>query len=138
MAKSKKRGKSLGKIKGFSIQFLPYAEIRSLDSNERMKKILDIVLGHNILILQGRLKPVEEARLIGDTMAMIGHIKNFQGIELAVISGDEEERFIGKIKKQIVTVLSGGDLGAITIIGPATIVKEIKHDPKKIELMLNK
>jgi len=34
--------------------------------------------------------------------------------------------------------LSGGDLGAITIIGPASIVKEIKRDPKKIELMLNK
>jgi hypothetical protein len=138
MAKSKKRAKSLGKIKGFSIQFLPYSEIRNLDSNERMKKILDLVLGQNILILQGRLKPIEEARLIGDTMAMIGHIKDFQGIELAVISGDKEERFMSKIKKQIVTVLSGGDLGAITIIGPATVVKEIKQDPKKIELFLNK
>jgi len=138
MAKAKKRGKSLGKIKGFSIQFLPFSEIKNLDSNKRMKKILDIVLGQNILILQGKLKPVEEARLIGDTMAMIGHIKDFQGIELAVISGDKEEKFLGKMKKQIVTVLSGGDLGAITIIGPATVVKEIKQDPKKIELMLNK
>ncbi|MBU2053085.1 MAG: DUF2073 domain-containing protein, partial [Nanoarchaeota archaeon] len=81
---AKKRGNNkLGKIKGFSIQFLPYSEIRDLSSNERIRKILNIVLGNNILILQGKLKPEEETRLIGDTMAMIGHVKSFKGIELA-------------------------------------------------------
>ena len=58
--------KNLGKIKGFSIQFIPYSEIRYLSSNERIRKILGIVLGNNILFLQGRLKSEEEARLIGD------------------------------------------------------------------------
>jgi hypothetical protein len=53
-----------------------------------MKKILGIVLTNNIIILQGRLTANEEARLIGDTMAMIGYAKNFKGIELAVISGN--------------------------------------------------
>jgi hypothetical protein len=136
--KKKKRGKRLGSIKGFSIQFLPYSEIKNLDSNQRIRKILGIVLGNNIIILQGKLIPNEEARLIGDTMAMIGHVKNFNGIELAVISGDEDERFFSKIKKQIVTVLTGGDLGSVTIIGPATVVREIRRNPKKIELLLNK
>jgi len=135
MAQNKK---SLGKIKGFSIQFLPYSEIRNLDSNERIRKILGIVLGNNILILQGRLKNEEETRLIGDTMAMIDHVKGFKGIELAVISGNGDGGFVEKMKQGIVRSLSGGDLGAITIIGPATIVKEIKRNPKKIELMLNK
>ena len=130
--------KSLGKIKGFTIQFLPYSEIKYLDSNQRIKKILRMVLGNNILILQGKLKPEEEARLIGDTMAMIGYVKNFKGIELAVISGNNNEKFFGKIKKGIVNMLVGGDLGAITILGPATIVKEIKKNPKKIELLLKK
>lgn len=131
--------KSLGKIKGFSIQFLPYSEIRDLDSTERIKKILGIILKNNILILQGRLKPEEETRLIGDTMAMIGHVKNFSGIELAVVSENgNEEKFLDKIKKNLAKALTGGDLGAVTIIGPATIVKEIKKNPKKIELLLNK
>ena len=130
--------KNLGRIKGFSIQFLPYSEIRDLDSNKRIKKILEIILGNNILILQGKLIPEEEARLIGDTMAMIGYVKNFKGIELAVISGNNNQGFFGKMKKGIINTLSGGDLGAITIIGPATIVKEIKRNPKKIELLLNK
>ncbi len=135
----KKRGKkNLGKLKGFTIQFLPYSEIKNLDGDERIKKILKIVLGNYILILQGKLKPEEESRLIGDTMAMIKHVPNFKGIELAIITGNGNEGFFGKIKQNIVNTLSGGEIGAITIIGPATIVKEIKRNPKKIELMLNK
>ena len=134
----KKKSENLGRIKGFSIQFLPYSEIRDLNSNERIRKILKIVLGNNILILQGKLTAEEEARLIGDTMAMIGYVKNFKGIELAVISGNGNEGFFEGMKKGIVNSLSGGDLGAITIIGPATIVKEIKRNPKKIELLLNR
>ena len=130
--------KGLGKIKGFSIQFLPYSEIKNLNADERIRKVLGIVLGNNILIVQGRSKAEEETRLIGDTMAMIGHVKNFKGIELAVISGNGDGGFLDNLKQRLVRGLSGGDLGAITIIGPATIVKEIKRNPKKIELMLNK
>jgi len=131
----KKRG--LGKIKGFAIQFIPYSEIRNLNGDERIRKILKIILGNNILILQGKLSPEEETRLIGDTMAMIEHVKNFKGIELAVISGNGKEGFFGKIKTGLANALTGVDLGAITIIGPATIVKEIKRNPKKIELFLD-
>jgi hypothetical protein len=129
--------KSVKKIKGFTIQFMPHSEIRHLDSNERIKKILKIVLGHNILLLQGRLSSDEETRLIGDTMAMIGHIKNFKGIELAVISDNGKEKFFGKMRRGIANTIFKGDLGSITIIGPATVVKEIKRNPKKIELLLN-
>ncbi len=136
MGKKNKAG--LGKIKGFSIQFLPYTEIKYLDSTERIRKILGIVLGNNILILQGKLRPEEETRLIGDTMAMIGHVKEFKGIELAVISGNGEGGVFTKFKKGLANALTGADLSAITIIGPATIVKEIKKNPKKIELLLKR
>jgi hypothetical protein len=132
----KKRG--LGKIKGFTIQFLPYSEVRELNSDERIKKILNIILNNNILILQGRLVPNEEARLIGDTMAMVGYVKEFKGIELAVISGNEKNSIWGKMTKGIANALAGGDFSAMTIIGPATIVKEMKRNPKKIELLLNR
>ncbi len=128
--------KRLGRIRGFSIQFLPYGEIRGLDSSQRIKKILNIVLSNNILILQGRLEPEEETRLIGDTMAMMGHVKNFKGVELAVISGNGNEGFFGRFRTTLVSAIAGGDIGAVTIIGPATIVKEIKRNPKKIELLL--
>src|SRR3989338_10154240 len=94
------------KIKGFSIQFLPYSEIRTLDSNERIKKILKIVLDNNILILQGRLTSEEETRLIGDTMAMAGHVKSFKGIELAVISGNGDDLgFFNKFRMGLVNII---------------------------------
>ena len=130
--------KKLGNIKGFSIQFLPYSEMRDLDSTKRIRKVLNIVLGNNILILQGRLGVDEETRLIEDTMAMIGHVKNFKGIELAVISGNGNRGggFFGRFKRNIANTIAGEDMGAVTIIGPATIVKEIKRNPKKIELLL--
>jgi len=129
--------KHLGKIRGFAIQFLPFSEIRGLNSSERIKKILDIILGNNILIIQGRLEPEEETRLIEDTMAMIRHVKSFRGIELAVVSGNRGNIF-EKARQNLANAISGGDMGALTIIGPATIVKEIKKNPRKIELLLNK
>ena len=137
MVKKRVKRKKIGKLKGFTIQFLPFSEIKNLDSDMRIRKILGIVLGNHILILQGKLKASEEIRLIGDTMAMIGHVKNFKGIELAVISGNEDDGIFGKMRKGFVNALVGGDLGAITIMGPATIVKEIKRNPKKIELLLS-
>lgn len=125
--------------KGFSISFLPYSEIRGLDSTQRIRKILGIILKNSILIIQGRLEPDEEVRLIEDTMAMIGHVKNFKGIELAVISGNgNNSGFFGKFRQNIVNAIAGGDIGVLTVLGPATIVKEIKKDPKKIELFLKK
>jgi hypothetical protein len=133
---TKKKGGN--KLKGFAIQFMPNSEIRNLDSGQRIKKILNIVLSHNILILQGRLKSEEETRLIEDTMAMIGHVKGFKGIELAIISGNGDEKFFGRMKMKLANKVFRGDLGSITIMGPATVVKEIKRNPKKIELLLNK
>ena len=102
-----------------------------------MKKILGLVLSDKIVIVHGRLRAEEEARLIEDTMAMVDHVKNFKGIELAVIEPDmKNESIIVKIKHDIAKTLVG-DSSALTVVGPASIIKEIKKDPKKIELFLN-
>jgi hypothetical protein len=104
--------------------------------SERVKKILSLVLGNRIVIIHGRLRAEEEARLIEDTMAMVDHVKSFKGIELAVIEPNlEKEGIISRMKHGIARTLVG-DSGALTLVGPASIVKEIKKDPKKIELLL--
>jgi len=123
------------KIRGLTLQFMPHSEIRDLDSGMRIKKILGLSLSNRIVILQGRLKAEEETRLIEDTMAMIGHVKYFKGIELAVIDSNGESGFFRKFTGGIAKALVG-DTASMTIIGPASIVKEIKRNPKKIELML--
>lgn len=116
---------------------MPYSEVKDMGISERVRKILSLILGNKIVILHGRLRPEEEARLIEDTMAMVDHIKNFKGIELAVIEPDMRgESMFMKMKYGIAKSLVG-DSSALTVIGPASIIKEIKKDPRKIELLLS-
>ncbi len=125
------------KIKGLRIHVMPYSEVKDMGIAERVRKVLNLILGNKIVILHGRLRPEEEARLIEDTMAMVDHVKNFKGIELAVIEPDMRgESMFFKMKHNIAKSLVG-DSSALTIIGPASIIKEIKKDPRKIELLLS-
>lgn len=135
MVKKKKIDKKI--LKGLSLHVIPFSEVRDMNISERVKKILSLVLGNKIVILHGRLRPEEEARLIEDTMAMIDHVKSFRGIELAVIEPDlKEEGFLTKAKYVLAKRLVG-DNSCLTVVGPASIIKEIKKDPKKLELFLN-
>ncbi len=139
-----KKRKKVGNSKVFSkkgnltIYFMPYSEIAHEDSIGRIKKILGIILQNKIIILQGRLKIEEEAKLIENTMTLIGNIKGFQGVEIATISGEGENKTLFEQVRYNIARILVGEQDAITIIGPANIVKEIKRDPKKIELMLKK
>jgi hypothetical protein len=129
--------KEVKKIKGLSLHVIPFAEVQELSISERVKKILNLVLGNKIVILQGRLRSEEEARLIEDTMAMVDHVKAFKGIELAVVEPNlRKESMFVKMKYGIAKRLVG-DNSSLTVIGPATVIKEIKRDPKKIELFLS-
>ena len=115
-----------------TLQFVPYHEIEELGSARRVKKLIDIVKDNKIVVLQGRLKKEEEGDLIAITMEEIGD--KFKGIELAVINpGDKDATGLKKARDNFFGFLFG-DRQGITIIGPATIVKEIKKDPNKIEL----
>jgi len=125
------------KIKnGLTIQFIPYSQIKGLDSTKRIKKLLEIILNNKVIILQGRLLPEEETRLIEDTLVLVGKVKSFKGIELAVISPNPgEQSVMNKIKYGIANALVG-NTDSLTVIGPASVVKEMKKDPKKLELMM--
>lgn len=124
------------KISGLTLHFIPFSEISGLESFERIRKLLKIILDNKIVVLQGRLNPDEETRLIEDTMIMVGNIKNFKGVELAVISPDANEMtFINKMKFGLAKALTGQQ-NALTIIGPATVVKEMKKNPSKLEVMM--
>lgn len=127
----------MSKKEGLTIQFLPYSEIGSLNSTARIKKLLNIILKGKIIIIQGRLNPEEETRLIEDTLILVGKIKGFKGIELAVISPNTNDRnFVGRLRYGIANALVG-DVEALTVIGPASIIKEMKKDPRKLEVMMS-
>ncbi|MBT3865675.1 DUF2073 domain-containing protein [Candidatus Woesearchaeota archaeon] len=115
-----------------TLQFVPYGEIENLSSKNRIEKLLDIVKQDKIVLLQGRLKPEEETMLIMETMAQIN--KKFRGVEICTIYPEENNlQFFNKIKKEMVKFLIGNRDG-VTIIGPSTVVKEVRRNPNKIEL----
>ena len=123
------------KSNGLTLQFIPYSEISMLTSVERIKKLLKIILDNKVIVLQGRLEADEESRLIEDTMIMIGNIKGFKGVELAVVEDNEDKSFMQKLRLVLANAIAGQH-NSITIIGPASIVKEMKNDPKKLEVMM--
>src|SRR3989344_349286 len=107
-----------------TFQFVPYHEIEGLGSARRVKKLIDIVKQNKIALLQGRLKKEEETDLIEITMEEIGD--RFKGIELAVINPEAKNLdFFKKVRNNFFGFLLG-DRQGLTIIGPATVVREIK------------
>ena len=124
------------RIQGMSLHLIPFSEVRDLNITDRVKKLLKLVLGNKIVILQGRLRPEEEIRLIEDTMVMVDHVKDFKGIELAVIEPDSKNTSFGfRLRRGIAKSLIGST-DAMTVLGPASIVKQIKKDPRKLEVFL--
>ena len=116
-----------------TFQFIPYHEIEDLGSARRVKKLIDVVKQNKIVMLQGRLRKEEETDLIAITMEEIGD--KFKGIELAVINPEDKENAgLKKIRNNFFGFLLG-DRQGLTIIGPANIVKDIKKDPTKIEVL---
>lgn len=116
-----------------TLQFIPYHEIEDLSSEDRINKILDIAKQNSIVLIEGRLSKGEEKDLISQTMSQIDD--DFKGIELAVIYPTNKNLTFGKKLKIGIVELLMRDRQGLTIIGPATIVKEIKKDPDKIQLL---
>jgi len=118
-----------------TLRFIPYSEIESLSSLGRIRKILNAAKEKNIVLLEGRLEKEEETELIKTTMEEIND--EFKGIELAVIYPENKSSDpIKKFRSQVVNMLLGNRQG-LTIVGPASVVKEIKKDPNKIQLLTN-
>lgn len=125
--------------KGLTLQFIPYAEIAYLSSYQRVKKLIELASQGNILLIQGKLAPQEEADLIQETMKQISKKSKFKGVELASFSPKSKNLTLGQsIKEGIARALLGSDRDVFTVIGPATLVREIKKDPTKLQLLLRK
>ncbi len=120
-------------IKMLSLQFIPYNQIASLSSDKKIIKILKLVKEENIVLMEGQLTKEEETELIKKTMEQIKG--RFRGIEISTIEYEQNNNaFFEKFKKFVYTYVLREKRG-FTIIGPASIIKEIKRDPNKIQLL---
>ena len=121
------------KTSSLTLQFIPYTDIEPLKSPERVEKFLKIVKKNKIILLEGKLQTQEEAELIRRTMEEIDD--KFKGIEISPILAErKDEALLKKLRENLINLLLGNRRG-FTIIGPASIVKEIKQDPEKIQLL---
>ncbi|MCX8193866.1 MAG: DUF2073 domain-containing protein [Candidatus Pacearchaeota archaeon] len=127
-------------VKNITLQFLPYAEIAYLSSYQRVKKLVELASEGKILLIQGKLTHEEEADLISETMKLIGKKSSrFKGIELTSFMPKAKNLTLAQaMKENIARTLLGSDREILTVIGPATLVREIKKDPTKIQLLLRK
>ena len=119
-----------------TLHFVPHNEIRNLSSSARVEKMLDIVSEDKIVILDGHLTKEEEVALIRETMERVSD--RFKGIEIQVwdAPGGSSKTLWNTIRARIASILVPDyNEGGFTIIGPANIIKEIKKDPSKIQLV---
>lgn len=116
-----------------TFQFVPFHDIENLSSIERINKLLNIVKEDKIVVMEGRLKKEEEAGLIQTTMQEIS--PKFRGIELSVVYPEKENQAALKKVRTLLSNILLGDRQGLTIIGPVSIVKKIRQNPNKIELL---
>jgi hypothetical protein len=129
-----------------SFKYIPYKEHSNLDIDKKLSKIFGVVKKNKIVLMQGKLGPQGEAKLIEKTMGRV--TIDFPGISFCTIypndkkknNNKKKESFIKTTKKVINDAaynLFMSKRDCLTVIGPATIIKEIRRNPSHIDLLLN-
>jgi len=114
-----------------TLQYVPLDEIIGLDSDRKVNKLLKIIKQDKIVLMEGRLSSREESMLIERTMEEID--KKFKGIEIASLEPQIGKDFAALLREGVFRLFFGNKRG-MTVMGPASIIKEIKRDPNKLQL----
>jgi len=115
-----------------TFEFIPYHSFQGIDSDQKVRKIIAYTKQKKIIIIEGKLDSFDEANLISKTMEEIN--KEFKGVEMATMDYDPRKLgFIERLRLNVAGLLLGSRKG-FTVIGPASVVKEIKKNPGKIQL----
>ncbi|OYT58031.1 MAG: hypothetical protein B6U68_00790 [Candidatus Aenigmarchaeota archaeon ex4484_14] len=114
------------------IKFIPYEVLK----NKRTRDLISDLKKNTIIIVDAKLMPREEARLIRAAMKKIS--SKFSGIELNSLELSEikkDKTWSDVIKEKIIEIILGKKRG-MTIIGPADIIKKIEKDPTDLLLFM--
>ena len=130
-----------------SFKYIPYREHSILNTDQKLNKIFNIVRRDKIVLMQGKLRPQEEAKLIERTMGQI--TKDFPGISFCTVYPNENNNkkkrkknndMVKKATRAVGNVMYKAFMGnrdCLTIVGPANIVKDIRKNPSQIDLFIN-
>ncbi|MBS3157175.1 DUF2073 domain-containing protein [Candidatus Woesearchaeota archaeon] len=114
-----------------TLQYVPSDEVKGLDSDRKIQKLLKIIKQDKIVLMEGRLTSREETELIEKTMEEID--KKFRGIEIASLEPNTSRNIGNFLRESFYKIFFGGARG-MTVMGPAHIIKEIKKDPNKLQV----
>lgn len=109
----------------FKIKFIPYEKFRK----DGVKSLMRDLKEGTIILIDAKLTPEEEARIIENTMKKVS--EKFSGIELNSLEIEEKRDAFGKIRNAFIEMVTGKKRG-LTIIGPAKIVRKIERNPKEL------
>lgn len=124
-----------------SIHFMPLEAFQVLGRDEKLEMLVERSKEEEITVVEGLLKPDEEMDLIKATMEEIeGEEENnkFTGVEIGSITLKrswlkKKKSLSQKLKALLLKYLIGRERG-LTVIGPASLVKEVKQNPEKLTL----
>jgi hypothetical protein len=114
------------------VQVLSYDLLKDLTQDSKLKKIMDVVKGGEVVLLEGRLTADEETVLISQALKNVSG--KFSGIEIAFLDSSDSKSVFNKIKTHVLRLLAGNRIG-LTVVGPSKIIKEIKMNPDKLEIL---
>lgn len=122
------------KDKHLKIVFLPTSQLDEDKKDTKIfKKIISEVQQGNIVLIEKKVSPLFEGQLIKETMKNV--TDNFEGIEFVRLDLSERNKdFFDLIKAKISSLFLGER--ALTLIGPSSIIKDIKRDPNAIGMYI--
>jgi hypothetical protein len=109
------------------IEFVSTKILSEMNDVEATDYLLKVIKKGDMIVLDEKLPPSQEKELFKRTMEMID--KDFTGIEISSI-GENENNWKNSIIK-----LLGGKTTGLTVIGSAKIIKNIKNQKDKINLL---
>jgi hypothetical protein len=110
------------------IEFVSASVLKDFESAKRIDYLLKVIKRGSLIVLEEKLAPDEERLLIEETMNLVND--KFSGIEISSLGAIEAKQW----KERLIKLL-GGKTSGLTVIGPAKIIKEIKNDRSKINLL---
>ncbi len=118
-----------------TLQFIPAAEYDQLSQQTRIQRILDDVRQEKIVIIDRALTPQERIELIRLALEEYD-LEGQRGIEIEVWDQQlGEKNLLRSLREKLAKLILPEIRIGFTIIGPATLIKEIKKDPEKVELI---
>lgn len=109
---------------GPNVHLISHEKIEGMGTEEKIRFILDEVEAGKVLILERGLTPMEEAKLIEQTMREVDP-ENFIGIEMQSYGMDRGKNILQR-------VAMGGARPRMAVIGPASLLKLVSKDSEKI------